>query len=201
MEGLESFVATGKGGAMRSRPLLWTSRIVSLGFVLSIVPYLISSCFLNGPEFIEGGVVAWVVVNIPRIALAIFLVLFWNKEEKFDLWAPRVLLFSILLVLSMFSLDVFDGHSGFWEILFGLFMHNLPWLIVLVLFVVFRKHVLVVGTASLLAGLIVMALMLGAQSRGHGDPHLLFGMLLLPGPALMSGFLFVVSGFKHEALE
>ena len=79
-------------------------------------------------------------------------------------------------------------------------MHNLPWLMVLALFVILRKYVLVVGIVSLLAGGLLLALLLWIQSRGNGNPHLLFIVLLLPGPALMSGFLFMMNWFKNRAV-
>ncbi len=49
-------------------------------------------------------------------------------------WTPRVLSILFVLFLMMFSLDIFDMNLGFWGVLLGLFMHNIPALI-LALFV------------------------------------------------------------------
>ena len=52
-----------------------------------------------------------------------------KKVSKFVYWTPRVLSIAFLLFLAMFSLDVFDMGLGFWGTFFGLFMHNIPVLI------------------------------------------------------------------------
>ena len=54
------------------------------------------------------------------------------KVNKFIFWTPRILAILFILFLAMFSLDVFESASGFGEILVGLFIHNIPAMILLV---------------------------------------------------------------------
>lgn len=46
--------------------------------------------------------------------------------KKTLLWMPRIAGILFILFISLFALDVFDAQSGFWETLFGLFMHLIP---------------------------------------------------------------------------
>ena len=41
-------------------------------------------------------------------------------------WMPRILCLLFAASLSLFALDVFGEHSGFWETLVGLLMHLVP---------------------------------------------------------------------------
>jgi len=47
----------------------------------------------------------------------------------------------------MFSLDVFDGTSGFWQILLGLFMHNIPVFFLVIILWMSWKYEIVGGIA------------------------------------------------------
>lgn len=52
-----------------------------------------------------------------------------KKINRFVYWLPRILSIIFILFLSLFSLDVISPELSFWEILVGLFMHNIPQLI------------------------------------------------------------------------
>jgi hypothetical protein len=41
-------------------------------------------------------------------------------------WVPRIAGILFVLFISLFALDVFDEHLGFWGTIIGLFMHLLP---------------------------------------------------------------------------
>ena len=53
----------------------------------------------------------------------------------------------------MFSLDIFDGNYGFWGTVLGLFMHNIPVFILLIVLLVSWKREIVGGVAFILAGI------------------------------------------------
>jgi len=74
--------------------------------------------------------------------------------SKFVYWTPRVLAIIFVLFLALFSLDVFDSASSFSEILIGLFMHNIPAMILLVVLIISWKHELVGAIVFILAGLL-----------------------------------------------
>ncbi len=46
-------------------------------------------------------------------------------------WTPRVLAMSYILFLSMFALDVFSEEHGFWQILFAVSIHLIPWFVLI----------------------------------------------------------------------
>lgn len=54
-------------------------------------------------------------------------------------WTLRILLILIILFFALLSLDVFDAHSGFWDTLTGLFMHNIPSLVMIVILIIAWK--------------------------------------------------------------
>lgn len=56
--------------------------------------------------------------------------------------------------LALMSLDVFEVEASFWQILGGLFMHNIPALILLAVLIISWKYEIVGGVAFILAGLL-----------------------------------------------
>ena len=75
-----------------------------------------------------------------------------TKPNKFIFWAPRILLILFALFLGIFSFDVFDSCNGFFECVLGLFMHNLPSLILLVILAISWKHELVGAVIFIILG-------------------------------------------------
>jgi len=68
-----------------------------------------------------------------------------KKMNQFIFWAPRTLAILFILFLSLFSLDIFDGNYGFWETILGLFMHNIPSMVLLIILIISWKYELVGG--------------------------------------------------------
>jgi len=58
-------------------------------------------------------------------------------------WAPRVLAISFILFLFLLSLDVYSLGATFWQALSGLFVHNIPMIILAVILVIAWKYELV----------------------------------------------------------
>lgn len=56
-----------------------------------------------------------------------------TKVNKYIFWTPRILSILFILFLAMFSLDIFEGNYGFWGTIVGLFMHNIPAMILLII--------------------------------------------------------------------
>lgn len=60
-----------------------------------------------------------------------------NKTLRaFFFWTPRILGILFVLLISLFSLDVFDMGAGFWATLGGLIMHNIPTLVLIAALVI-----------------------------------------------------------------
>ena len=73
--------------------------------------------------------------------------------KKWLFWAQRIVSILFLLFLTLFSLDVFDSCSNFWNCSLALFMHNLPVIFLAVLFIIAWKHEIVGTVIFGLAGL------------------------------------------------
>jgi hypothetical protein len=101
-----------------------------------------------------------------------------EKINKFIFWAPRILGIFFVLFLMLFSLDIFDLGLNVWETAVGLFMHNIPALILLIVLIISWKREIVGGVVFILAGIV------------------LFQSLILAGPAFLIGILFLVNWFK-----
>ena len=77
-----------------------------------------------------------------------------NKVSKFVYWTPRILSIIFIVFLALMSLDIFGMGLSFREILVGLFMHNIPALILLAVLIISWKYEIVGGVAFILAGLL-----------------------------------------------
>ncbi len=110
--------------------------------------------------------------------------------NKYLYWTPRILSIIIILFLALFSLDIFDGNYGFWGTLLGLFMHNLPSLVLLVILIISWKHEIVGGIVFILAGLLYIAITM----MSVGWPW----SIILSGPAFLIGILFLIGWFKKR---
>ena len=118
-----------------------------------------------------------------------------KKIHPFIYWTPRVLGILFVLFLMLFSLDVFDMGLTAGQIAIGLFMHNIPALILAVILWIAWKYEIVGGIVFILADLTYMAL---SATRGTFDPWFmaLATSLILTVPALLIGILFLVGWFK-----
>ena len=118
------------------------------------------------------------------------------KANKFIFWTPRILAILFILFLAMFSLDVFESASGFGEILVGLFIHNIPAMILLVVLIISWKHEIVGGIAFVLAGI---AHMISSVVRADVDPWYISAAfsLIIDVPAFFIGILFLI-GWRQK---
>jgi hypothetical protein len=109
-----------------------------------------------------------------------------KKVGKFVYWTPRILSVVFIAFLALFSLDVFGEGCGFWEVLIGLLMHNIPVFVLIAVLVVAWKRELVGGVAFILAGLLYIFLV----ARGAVD-----WKLALAWSIQISGVAFIIAGF------
>jgi hypothetical protein len=116
-----------------------------------------------------------------------------NKINRFVYWAPRVLSIVFILFLAMFSLDVLGMGLGFWETVLGLFMHNIPALILLAVLLISWKHEIVGGIAFILAGSLYIIIMLMNMLRNPFEWYMLSYLLIIAAPAFLIGILFIIN--------
>lgn len=118
-----------------------------------------------------------------------------DKKNKFIFWTPRILAILFILFLALFSLDIFDGNYGFWGTVLGLFMHNIPSLILLIVLLISWKHEIVGGIVFILAGLLYMGLLI---FRNQFEWYMLSWSLIIAGPAFLVGILFLIGWFRKR---
>ena len=118
-----------------------------------------------------------------------------KKVSKWLYWTPRILSILFLLFLAMFSLDVFDSASGFGDILIGLFMHNIPVLILLVVLLISWRYEWVGGIAFILAGIAYITLLL---MKSQLEWYMLSWAVTISGPAFVIGILWFLNWKKKR---
>ena len=117
------------------------------------------------------------------------------KANKFIFWTPRILAIIFLLFLAMFSLDIFGNDYTFWETVVGLFMHNIPTLILLIVLIIAWRHEIVGAIAFIFAGLFYIFIML---INTEFEWSMLLGSLIISGPAFLVGILFFIGWNKKR---
>ncbi len=115
-----------------------------------------------------------------------------KESNKFIFWTPRILAILFILFLAMFSLDIFEGNYGFRGTIFGLFMHNIPTLILLIILLISWKYEIVGGIAFILAGLVYLVVLF----KNPFEWYMLSWAIQISGIAFLIGILFLVGWFK-----
>lgn len=121
-----------------------------------------------------------------------------KKINRFVYWAPRILSIIFMLFLAMFSLDVFDMKLGFWETALGLFMHNIPVFVLLIVLLISWKHEIVGGIVFILAGTLYVVIMLMNMLRNSFGWYMVSWNLIVAGPAFLIGILFIINWLKKQ---
>lgn len=122
-----------------------------------------------------------------------------QKISKFVYWTPRISSIIFISFLALMSLDVFDMNLGFWGTILGLFMHNIPVLILLVVLLISWKYEWVGGVAFILAGILYIArLLITALMNSSFEWYMLSWAVQFAGIAFFIGYLFFVNWFKKR---
>jgi hypothetical protein len=124
-----------------------------------------------------------------------------TKINKFIFWTPRILAILFILFLAMFSLDIFDGNYGFWGTIVGLFMHNIPSMLLLIVLIISWKHELVGAIVFILAGILYIArLLMTILMNPPPQWYMLSWSLTIAGPAFLVGILFLIGWRQKKKL-
>ena len=115
--------------------------------------------------------------------------------KKIIYWTPRILSIIFIAFLVLFSLDIFDESLGFWGTVVGLFMHNIPALVLLVVLVISWKREWLGGIVFILAGILYIFLTL---KRVPNISIAFSWSLIIAGPAFLVGLLFLNDWFRKK---
>jgi len=110
------------------------------------------------------------------------------------IWIPRVLLIMLAMFAAMFSFDVFEMHASLGMKLVGLFMHNIPVLILLLCLILTWKRPLIAGlvfSVFTLAAIIALAFLFRFKSYFWVD------MAIFISPIVLCIVLFFLAHFKR----
>jgi len=115
-------------------------------------------------------------------------------------WAPRVLSILFIAFLSMFALDVFDEHLGFWRTASALTVHLLPSIVLIAALIVAWRREWVGSMLYAAAGLLYV---IWAVSVSRSVPLSVryIWMLTIAGPAFVIAVLFLFNWRKHDELR
>ena len=107
---------------------------------------------------------------------------------------------SIIFILSLLllSLDVFAEGLSFWETALGLFMHNIPALVLLIALLISWKYEIVGGIVFILAGIFYIAWLLMTAITTSFEWYYLLWAIQVSGIAFFIGILFLVNWFKKK---
>jgi len=119
------------------------------------------------------------------------------KGGRFIFWTPRILSILFILFLAMFSLDIFGNGYSFWETVVGLFMHNLPSMILTVLLIISWKHEIVGAISFISAGILYIGFILRSAISTGFEWYYLAWAAQISGVAFFIGILFLI-GWKQK---
>ena len=112
-----------------------------------------------------------------------------KRIGKFVYWTPRFFGILFVLFLMMFSLDVFNSGLTFWQIIIGLFIHNIPALILLFVLIISWKYEIVGGIIFILAGLFYTVMLI---YKTDFQWYMISSLVLISFPSFITGILFMI---------
>lgn len=118
-----------------------------------------------------------------------------ESQDRFSVWAPRILSLLFVLFLMLFSLDIFTVGASTGEIAIGLLLHNIPALVLLIAVIISWKYEIVGGIVFVLAGIAYTVLLL---LPGSPSGERLLPALIIALPAIVVGVLFIRNWTKKN---
>jgi len=120
------------------------------------------------------------------------------KVNKFIFWTPRILAILFIIFLAIFSLDVFGNDYTLWETVTGLFMHNIPSLILLIVLIISWKHEIVGGIGFILAGILYIVFVLINVIKTGFEWYYLAWAVQISGAAFLIGIMFLIGWYRKK---
>jgi hypothetical protein len=128
-----------------------------------------------------------------------------HNFNKFVYWTPRISAIIFISFLAMFSLDIiFMGNYGFWETILGLFIHNIPVLILLVVLLISWKYEIIGGIAFIFVGvffIVFFAINMSMNPLYQATLYFFSNSVIIAGPAFLVGILFLNCWFEKKKIS
>lgn len=121
-----------------------------------------------------------------------------KKINKFIYWTPRILSIIFLIFLALMSLDIFDGNYGFWGTILGLFMHNVPTIILLTIIIISWNREIVGGVGFILAGALYIVFIFIKTFKTGFEWYYLIWSIQISGIIFLIGIFFLINWFKKK---
>ena len=115
-------------------------------------------------------------------------------------WTPRALSILFIAFLSLFALDVFDGHLGFWQTALALTMHLIPSFVLIAVLVLAWRWEWIGAALYGAAGLLYVGWVV-SMSRPVAPAIRLIWILTIAGPAFVIAALFLANWLKRSDLR
>jgi hypothetical protein len=122
----------------------------------------------------------------------------FSKRALF--WTPRSLSILFIALLSLFALDVFDGHLGFWQTALALTMHLIPSFVLIAALVLAWRWEWIGAALYGAAGLLYVWWVV-SMSRPVPAAMRLIWILMIAGPAFVIAGLFLANWLKRADLR
>ncbi len=115
-------------------------------------------------------------------------------------WTPRALSIAFIAFLSLFALDVFEEHVGFWPTALALLMHLIPVFVLIAALVLAWRWEWIGAALYAAAGLLYIAWVV-SMSRPVPVRFRLIWILMIAVPAFVIAALFLANWLKRSELH
>ena len=122
----------------------------------------------------------------------------FSKRALF--WTPRALSIAFIAFLSIFALDVFDEHLGFWQSVLAFIVHQIPVFALLAALILAWRWEWIGAALYSAAGLLYVAWAV-SMSRPVPPAKRVIWILLIAGPAFLIAGLFLANWLKRRELR
>ena len=116
-----------------------------------------------------------------------------TATKRLLFWTPRILCLLFAGLISMFALDVFQEHHGFWNTTLALLMHLIPTGLLLIILAVSWRWEWVGGLLFPALGAFYL---LAFWGRFHWSVY-----AIIAGPLFLLGGLFLLGWVKREVVR
>jgi len=122
-----------------------------------------------------------------------------NKRD-WIFWMPRIIAIIFILFLALFSFDVFDSCYSFLNCTLGLFMHNLPSIILTLILCISwpEKRGWLAGSGFILAGFLYLFFVIKSVLITGFEWYYLAWIAQIALPAFFVGILFFI-GWRRKS--
>ena|SRR5208282_4076898 len=115
-------------------------------------------------------------------------------------WAPRVLSIAFVAFLSLFAIDVFDEHLGFWPTFQALAIHLIPTLVLIVALIFAWRREWIGAIVYAVIGILYIIRVTTMRGPVTAATRLSW-VIMIAGPAFLIAALFLANWRKHDELR